>query len=116
MAKTKSCQKCSKEFRLVDMELEFYKKQGYPEPEKCPSCRQKRREALRNPRQFFKRKCDKCGKRIITTHDPSLGRIVFCEKCFADYYNRADPLMRSEPKRSDASMKEELEQKISEKG
>lgn len=74
------------------MELAFYKKQGYPEPDYCPSCRQKRREALRNPREFFKRKCDKCKKEIITTHDPKNGRIVYCLECFQDYYNRVDPL------------------------
>ena len=94
MAKTKTCQQCNKEFRLIDMELEFYKKQGYPEPEKCPLCRQKRREALRNPRQFFKRKCDQCGKEIITTYDPKKGDIVYCEKCFSEYYNRVDPLLK----------------------
>lgn len=115
MAKTKTCKQCNKQFRLIEMELEFYKKHCYPEPEKCPPCRQKRRKALRNPRQFFKRKCDNCGKEIITTHNSHLGRIVYCEKCFAEYYNRVDPLMRSEPKRSNAPMKEELEEKISER-
>jgi len=94
MAKTKNCQQCAKQFKLIDMECDFYRKQGYPEPEKCPTCRQKRREALRNPRHFFKRKCDRCGKDIITTYDPKEGDIIYCEKCFAEYYNRVDPLFR----------------------
>jgi len=94
MAKTKSCRQCGKKFRLIDMELAFYKKKGYPEPEKCPTCRQKRREALRNPKQFFKRKCDRCGKKIVTTYDPKKGDVVYCEKCFAEYYEREDPLFR----------------------
>jgi CxxC-x17-CxxC domain-containing protein len=55
-------------------------------------CRQKRREALRNPREFFKRPCDNCGKDMITTHDPKKGLTVFCMDCFQDYYNRVDPL------------------------
>ena len=92
MAKTKTCSQCHKPFRLIKLELEFYKKQAYPEPDKCPACREKRRQALRNPHQFFKRSCDQCGQSIITTHDPKAGRIVYCETCFAQYYVRVDPL------------------------
>jgi CxxC-x17-CxxC domain-containing protein len=92
MSKVKKCQQCNKQFRLIDMELEFYRKQGYPDPNNCPTCRQKRREALRNPRQFFKKDCDKCGQEMITTHDPKLKRIVYCMECFQDYFNRVDPL------------------------
>lgn len=94
MEKVKSCKKCGKKFRLIEMELKFYKRSGYPEPDNCPNCREKRRQALRNPHQFFKRPCDKCGKEIITTHDPKKSRIVYCEKCFAEYYDRVDPLER----------------------
>ena len=92
MSKIKNCKKCQKKFRMIDMELSFYQKQGYPEPKYCPMCRQKRREALRNPRQFFHRKCDKCGSDMITTHRPDNGLIVYCIPCFQDYYNRVDPL------------------------
>ena len=96
MAKVKTCVKCQKQFRLIDMELAFYKKQGYPEPKNCPTCRQKRREALRNPREFFKRKCDSCKKDIITTHDPKKKIIVYCQVCFTDYYNKIDPTQEPE--------------------
>lgn len=98
MAKIKDCNQCGKPFRLIDLELEFLRKQGYPEPEKCPTCRQKRRKALRNPNQFFQRNCDRCGKEIITTYDPEKGDIVYCEKCFAEYYEREDPLFRKSQK------------------
>jgi CxxC-x17-CxxC domain-containing protein len=93
----KTCSQCGKKFRLIGMELKFYEKQGYPLPDKCPTCRQKRREALRNPQEFFKRPCDSCGKEIITTHNPDKGRIVYCEQCFSEYYNRVDPLLKTEP-------------------
>lgn len=112
--KIKICSQCGKKFRLIEMELKFYQKQGYPIPDKCPTCRQKRREALRNPREFFKRPCDSCGKEIVTTHDPKLGRIVYCEKCFADYYNRTDPLLRGEPKQVGSFDENELSKRISE--
>ncbi|MBU0619239.1 zinc-ribbon domain containing protein [Patescibacteria group bacterium] len=92
MEKVKTCKKCGKRFRLIPMELKFYKRFGYPEPVNCPNCREKRRKVMRNPHQFFKRPCDQCGKDIITTHDPKKGRIVFCEDCFAKYYDRVDPL------------------------
>lgn len=87
MSKIKVCKKCSKRFRLIDMELIFYQKQGYPEPEYCPICRQKRREALMNPRYFFKCQCSKCGKDIITTFDPKKKIIVYCLDCYREYYN-----------------------------
>lgn len=92
MSQLKICAQCHKKFRLIDMELAIYQKQGYPEPTNCPICRQNRREALRNPREFFKRKCDRCSKEIITTHDPAKKLIVYCMECFSDYYNRIDPL------------------------
>ena len=92
MSKQKKCRQCHKQFRLITLELEFYQKQGYPEPDKCPSCRENRRMTLRNPHQFFKRPCDRCKKTIITTHNPSKGRIVYCEVCYASYYDRVDPL------------------------
>lgn len=112
--KIKLCSQCGKKFRLIEMELKFYQKQGYPIPDKCPTCRQKRREDLRNPQQFFKRPCDSCSKEIVTTHDPKLGRTVYCEKCFADYYNRIDPLLRGEPKQVGSFGKDELSKRISE--
>lgn len=92
MSKIKTCVRCHKEFRMIDMELAFYKKQGYPEPDHCPVCRQKRRETLRNPHEFFRRPCDKCGKEMITTYNPNKNLIVYCVSCFQDYYNRVDPL------------------------
>jgi ssDNA-binding Zn-finger/Zn-ribbon topoisomerase 1 len=60
------CQTCGKDFLLIKMETDFYQRQGYPLPKECPNCRQLRREAQRPPRTFIRRKCDKCGKDMIT--------------------------------------------------
>jgi len=87
MAKIKTCKQCGKQFRMIDMEINFYTKQGYPDPENCPPCRQKRRISLCNPEEFFKRNCDRCGKETITTHNPKKKLTVFCDDCFQDYYN-----------------------------
>ncbi len=114
MGKVKTCTKCGKRFRLIELELKFYKKQGYPHPEKCPVCRQKRRKALRNPPQFFKRPCDKCGKQIVTTHDPKKGRIVYCERCFSEYYDRVDPLLRDDKRIGGTDIKGMIDQKLTE--
>ncbi len=92
MEKVKTCAKCGKKFLLIEMELKFYKKQGYPVPSNCPDCRHARRAKIHGRRAFYKRPCDKCGKEIVTIHGPKSGLIVYCEKCFNDFYSRVDPL------------------------
>ena len=48
MNKTIKCQDCGKEFVFIEAEQNFYKTKNFPEPKRCKSCRQKRKERRRN--------------------------------------------------------------------
>lgn len=88
------CSKCNKQFKIIKQEIEFLQRKGLSLPGMCPNCREARRQALRNPRQLIKSKCDKCGKELITTPkvDPNIK--VYCDVCFKDYLNTTDPIIR----------------------
>lgn len=76
------CEECSKNYRIVKPELQFYRKMDLPVPHKCPDCRHKAHMALRNPRQLWTRNCDNCEKEIETTFAPERPEKVFCEECY----------------------------------
>ena len=81
------CKNCSKNYRLVRPELDFYQRQKLPIPHDCPNCRHKARMALRNPRRLFERACDKCGKEIQTTFSADRPEKVYCEACYLNAVN-----------------------------
>lgn len=65
------CTTCSKLFQILPQEKEFYKEKVHlPLPKDCPQCRNIRRMTYRNDRTFYKRKCDKSGKEIISMYAP----------------------------------------------
>ncbi|MFA7685564.1 MAG: hypothetical protein WCX95_02060 [Candidatus Gracilibacteria bacterium] len=76
------CEVTGRPFRLIKQELEFYKKQGIPLPNRHPDVRIEQRYRIRNPNKFWKRQCGKCGEEIVTTYDPKRPEVVYCEKCF----------------------------------
>ena len=45
-----ACSDCGKNYKLVEQELNFYKKHALPVPQKCPDCRHTERVSLRTPR------------------------------------------------------------------
>ena len=71
-------------YRILPQELEFYRKMNLPLPRLCPDCRHYERIKQRNPLKLYKRKCDKCGKEILTTYSPDRPEIVYCEKCYLE--------------------------------
>lgn len=80
-----NCRKCGREFLVIVEEQRFYKKKGLPLPENCPECRQKRRLSLRNERVLHKRKCNKCGKGIVSSYRENSPYQIYCTECFWDY-------------------------------
>jgi len=81
------CASCQKEFKIIKQEEDFYRKVDLPLPVFCPTCRQERRLAFKNPRVLNKRNCAKCGAEIITTFPTDFTGQVFCSKCFEENYN-----------------------------
>lgn len=79
-----ACETCKRNYKIVEQELKFYKEQGISIPKKCFYCRHKNRFDMRNKRDLFDRKCDKCGCDIKTTYSPDEPWIVYCEKDYLE--------------------------------
>ncbi len=86
----KTCTQCKKEFKLITQELEFYKKMKVTTPDRCPACRQLRREQSRNDYQFYKYPCANCGKQMVSTVNPKKGYVVYCSDCYAEFRATVD--------------------------
>ena len=81
-SQTKQCQNCKKDFIIEPEDFNFYEKMNVPAPTFCPECRFQRRIMFRNERTLYKRKCDLCGKDIVTIFSPDSKLIVYCSKCW----------------------------------
>lgn len=102
--KMKCNQNCTKAFRILTNELQFYRKIGVPLPNLCPACRTMERLKLRLGIHLYERKCmcqdekdetgqykngvehfhgkNKCGEIFKTGYAPDRPEIVYCEKCY----------------------------------
>ncbi len=72
-----NCRQCQAQFEITSADLEFYQKVSpvlkgkclpISAPTLCPLCRQQRRQARRNERKLYNRKCDATGKQIIALY------------------------------------------------
>ncbi len=92
---TATCQKCGKQFLIIDQEQEFLKDKNLALPTQCPACRQTRRLMLRgDARALFKTKCQKCGKDIVVSFDPAHATTpIFCKQDYELYLSEHDILL-----------------------
>lgn len=95
---------CTKVFKIIPQELEFYRKLNIPLPRYCPNSRFNLRIKEIKPFVFYKRKCqcagaqsdngvykntiehfhkkEHCPNEFETTYSPDRKEIVYCEKCY----------------------------------
>ncbi|MES2930938.1 MAG: hypothetical protein V4665_04110 [Patescibacteria group bacterium] len=75
---------CPTAFRIIQMELDFYKATGIPIPHKCPACRREDRFIRRNPRTLWRRHCmnEGCPNEFETSYSPDRPEIIYCESCY----------------------------------
>ncbi|MEK7218833.1 MAG: hypothetical protein AAB728_05210, partial [Patescibacteria group bacterium] len=76
------CERTGKPFKIIPQELALYRQHNLPLPRMCFDERHLERIRRRNPRQLWKRQCQKCGKEIQTTYAPERPEIVYCESCY----------------------------------
>ncbi|HTE48465.1 MAG TPA: hypothetical protein VK675_00980 [Candidatus Paceibacterota bacterium] len=77
------CKKCSQKFILDRDDLSFYEKMKVPAPKVCPDCRFKMRAMFRNETTLYSgRKCELCGKNIISMYNPKSPYTIYCYDCF----------------------------------
>ena len=78
------CKECNNEFVFTAGEQEVYAEKGFVnEPQRCKSCRDKRKAALKAPREMHDAVCAQCGKECKVPFEPTEGRPVYCSECFA---------------------------------
>ncbi|MEK9147367.1 MAG: hypothetical protein AAB593_00400 [Patescibacteria group bacterium] len=76
------CIDCNRNYKIIQEELDFYRKMVLPLPRKCFNCRHTDRIHRRGLMKFWSRKCAKCDKIIMTSFAPERPEIVYCEKCY----------------------------------
>ncbi|MDQ5922566.1 MAG: hypothetical protein QG644_274 [Patescibacteria group bacterium] len=80
---TRECKKCNKSFSMDKDELGFYQKMNVPIPKVCPDCRFVMKALFRNETTLYSgRKCDLCGKSIISIYHPKSPYTIYCYDCF----------------------------------
>jgi hypothetical protein len=82
LEKVLKCEETGKAYKIIPMELSFYRQVGLPIPRKCYKARHQERVSKLLPTKLFKRNCDKCKKEISTSYSPNRPEIIYCEKCY----------------------------------
>jgi len=84
LAEVLTCEKCKKNYKLINREINFYKKNKLALPSKCFNCRHEERMSKRNPRSLWEDICAKCGNVIQTSYKPEDQKIykIYCKKCY----------------------------------
>jgi hypothetical protein len=82
LEKVLTCEDTGKAYKIIEIELSFYRKVGLPIPRKAPNKRHKDRLNILLPCKLFLRNCDKCKKEIDTPYAPERPEIVYCVECY----------------------------------
>ena len=102
--KGKCNEQCAAAFKIIPLELQFYRQFGVPLPRLCPSCRHGQRLALKNPIKLWHGKCqcsgqksenrvykntakhfhgdNPCPNEFETSYSPDRPEMVYCESCY----------------------------------
>jgi len=73
---------CTTAFRIINSEVNFYRRIGLPIPDKCPNCRHIDRMQFRNPPIFREGKCQfpDCEKTFITGYSKDFPGKIYCKE------------------------------------
>jgi CxxC-x17-CxxC domain-containing protein len=99
--RTLTCSDCGRAFTFTASEQEFYADRQFSEPRRCNDCRAQRKAARgtssgssyrtgyssgggdRGPREMFTATCSSCGREAQVPFQPTSGKPVYCNDCFA---------------------------------
>ncbi len=86
------CVDCGRNYRVVERELQMYKKFNFPISRTCPQCRLEYGRLQRLPFLLWSRPCGcekdhshhkgRCPNRFETPYAPDRPEIVYCEQCY----------------------------------
>jgi len=87
-----ACIDCGRNYKIVENEFLFYRKNAIPIPRKCFFCRFKDRLALEQPFRLWHRRCmcqigkhgheKLCPNEFETSYAPEKPEIIYCESCY----------------------------------
>lgn len=85
-------EQCTRAFKIIKEEVQFYQKLNLSLPRLCPNCRHYNRLSQRNPLKLWHRQCmcdknhphhsGKCPNEFETSYAPDRPEIVYCEQCY----------------------------------
>jgi hypothetical protein len=77
-------EQCTEAFKIIESELQFYRRMNLPLPHLCPNCRHYQRLKQRNPLKLWHRKCmrEGCINEFETSYAPERKEMVYCERCY----------------------------------
>jgi hypothetical protein len=76
------CEMSGRPFRIVWLELEFYRKHGLPLPRKHYDVRHEERLLKRSGRHTYIRHCDACEKEMLSAYPAKSWCKIYCEECY----------------------------------
>jgi hypothetical protein len=76
------CEISGRPFRIMPLELDFYRKHHLPLPHKHPDIRREERIQQRPGRELYLRNCDKCGVEMLSIYPSDYQGKVYCEECY----------------------------------
>ena len=76
------CEVSGRPYKVLPMELEFYRRMGLPAPRRSPQQRRADRMRLRNPRRLIQKPCAQCGASLYTSYAENCPERVMCEECY----------------------------------
>ncbi|MFA5076347.1 MAG: hypothetical protein WC480_02940 [Patescibacteria group bacterium] len=79
-----TCSQCSRNYKILKPEFNFYQRQSIALPRSCPDCRLERRLNSRNPKRLWRRQCmhEGCQNEFETTYAPDRPEKVYCQECY----------------------------------
>ncbi|MDA1060779.1 MAG: hypothetical protein O3B47_03225 [bacterium] len=109
----KICKISGSEFEISDKDMEYYRRLGVPGPTLCPKERVRRRMAVRNERNLYRRKSDMSGETIISMYHSDLPYPVYSkEEWLSDKWDAAKYAQSIDWNRSFFQQFHELQTKV----
>ncbi|MBQ7625513.1 MAG: zinc-ribbon domain containing protein [Rhodocyclaceae bacterium] len=79
--KTLPCKTCGNHFIFSAGEQAFFAEKGFQPPQRCPRCRNARKDSGKASRSSFTATCARCGRPAHLPFSPEPDRPVYCHDC-----------------------------------
>jgi hypothetical protein len=76
------CEICRHKYKIMPLELRFYRRMEIPIPHFCPDCRRQQRFAASGSFRLYQASCAGCGKCIESAEKKDKASLVYCQSCY----------------------------------